>query len=102
MCGAKTPLRRFHLGHSIPQREEKEKRNLLLFSGIFFLVRHQLLHEQVIDTVQLLVAVQRGQLLLAVHHDGLEDHKAQILLVGLVLLHSGEEEIGRASSRERG
>lgn len=74
----------------------------MIVSGIFFLVRQQLLHKQVIDPIQLLVAVQRGQLLLSIHHDGLQDHQTQILLVGLILLHSGEERhIGLAVQLQR-
>ena len=49
------------------------------FSVLAVLVVHQLLHEQVVDAIQLLVAVQRAQQLLAVFHNGLQDHQAVLL-----------------------
>ena len=56
------------------------------FSVLAVLVVHQLLHEQVVDTIQLLVAVQRAQQLLAVLRDGFQNDQTEFLRLGLVLV----------------
>ena len=62
-------------------------------SVFLVLVGHELLHEQVVDLIQLLVAVQGTEKLLAVFHDGLENDQAEVLGGGLVgfVVHGGEE-----------
>ena len=69
-----------------------EKTFWAISSGIFFLIAQDLLHEQVIDPVQLLVAVERAEQLLAVFHHGLENDETELLRGGLVgvILHRGE------------
>ena len=61
---------------------------------LFFLVLgKKFLHELVVDCVDLLVAVQGGEDLLAVFQDGLEDHEAQLLFVlGFLAFVLGGEE----------